>query len=429
MNSLHSVTILGVAVLLSSKVIAECAGLYSQCGGSNWAGATCCSVGTCSQQNDYYYQCVSTDGSNMETSAAVINSSPSVSSINIVATSGPAVTSSCTFSSSSSANAVSIADTYETTLETAYVQSTTADDVVVSSSGLEKAAGVEDTTYGTFATSSSAISSTVTGSGTTTFPTATRTADTASTWDPPASLVTPLSQVWTHEMSTYSDPTGFKNYGFDQVMAHEGKINYCVRWETNSTKLTETYRAEIEAALQKQYSKWMDWLIGYDGFPYTSVPVSVVGWAVKSKDLVEGDTTGLNIYTDTDSDGIPQCSENCGRYFHTDNDYSSCAAGSDQHYDHSLWLTEGMDGGAGGDWGQRIGLEYFIDAVEAGTENIHIYLHELGHTYALDDFYDWMPDGVTEFIMNSGSSTVITDFDGWMFRDWWTNLKSRYDLS
>lgn len=30
--------------------------------------------------------------------------------------------------------------------------------------------------------------------------------------------------------------------------------------------------------------------------------------------------------------------------------------------------------------------------------------------------------------MLAGSATQITDFDGWMMRDWWRNLKSRYGL-
>lgn len=38
----------------------------------------------------------------------------------------------------------------------------------------------------------------------------------------------------------------------------------------------------------------------------------------------------------------------------------------------SLWLTAGMEGGAGGDWGQRVGSEYFLGALD----NPHIWLHE-----------------------------------------------------
>lgn len=42
------------------------------------------------------------------------------------------------------------------------------------------------------------------------------------TWNPPSNLVTPLKQVWDHEMSTYSNPLGFKNYGYDQLIANKG---------------------------------------------------------------------------------------------------------------------------------------------------------------------------------------------------------------
>lgn len=42
-----------------------------------------------------------------------------------------------------------------------------------------------------------------------------------------------------------------------------------------------------------------------------------------------------------------------------------------------------MGGGAGGDWGQRIGREYFMESLN--MENIQILLHEIGHTYGLDD--------------------------------------------
>ena len=55
-----------------------------------------------------------------------------------------------------------------------------------------------------------------------------------------------------------------------------------------------------------------------------------------------------------------------------DNNYNSCPGGAARHYDMSLWLTSGMNGGAGGDWGQRVGSEYFLSALD----NPHIWLHE-----------------------------------------------------
>ncbi|RHZ49399.1 uncharacterized protein CDV56_106059 [Aspergillus thermomutatus] len=262
-----------------------------------------------------------------------------------------------------------------------------------------------------------------------------------STWNPPADLVTPLTEVWEHEMSTYSDPLGFKNYGFDQVIATGGKINYCVRWDSSQT-VTAAQREQIAAAASRSYNKWISALAGFDGWPYDTVEVNVVGYAVRDVSLLEGDTSGLDIYTTADADGVPECDPSCGRFFHQDGDYSGCAAGADRHYgmrpspaarlpwltiaDESLWLTEGFQGGAGGDWGQRVGQEYFVENVD--SENIHIYLHEIGHTFALDDFYDWTPTGQTNFIMLAGSATEITEFDVWMVRDWWRHLKNRYNL-
>ena len=55
-------------------------------------------------------------------------------------------------------------------------------------------------------------------------------------------------------------------------------------------------------------------------------------------------------------------------------------------------------------------------------------LFELEEERALDDFYDRTPSGVGGFLMKAGSATQITDFDAWMFRDWWRHLKSRYGL-
>lgn len=57
--------------------------------------------------------------------------------------------------------------------------------------------------------------------------TVSRRADT--TWNPPSNLVTPLQQVWDHEMSTYDNPLGFKNYGFDQIMANKGCASLVTR--------------------------------------------------------------------------------------------------------------------------------------------------------------------------------------------------------
>jgi len=166
---------------------------------------------------------------------------------------------------------------------------------------------------------------------------------------------------------------------------------------------------------------------GWNCWPYTSVPVNVVGWAVTSRDQLLWDDESVDIYVGDIADNASQCAEACGRFFHQDGDYSSCPGGAPHHYDMSLWLTEGLAaGGAGADWGQRVGSEYFVNNVD--SENIHVFLHATGHSFGLDDFYDWQPSGVDAFIMYAGSSTVVTEFDGWMLRDWWRHLKPRYEL-
>ncbi|KAL5614891.1 hypothetical protein BROUX41_004970 [Berkeleyomyces rouxiae] len=242
------------------------------------------------------------------------------------------------------------------------------------------------------------------------------------TWEPPSSVASDLKDVWQQSENTYSngDLYGFKNYGWDQLMATDGSVNLCVRWDSTKS-LPAATREKIAATAQSSYEKWFSWMYGFDNFPFSNVSVSIVGWAVNDRSLLEGSTEGLNIYTDSkDVEGKPECIPSCGRMFNQQGDYSSCAGGDAAHYDQSLWLTDGMGGGAGGDWGARMGTEYFLEGMENG--NVHIFEHEIGHIYGLDDFYDWKPAGQTNFIMLAGSSTVITEFDGWMFRNWWYEL-------
>ncbi|NNN34452.1 cellulose-binding protein [Streptomyces sp. S3(2020)] len=266
-------------------------------------------------------------------------------------------------------------------------------------------------------------------------PTPTATASTSLTptvaadgWNPPADLAQPLDEVWKHVESTYSDLYGFKNYGWDQLMATKGTVNYCVRWDSDNP-VTATTRDKIHTALRTQFNKWIHAMVddgkGYSSFPYTDVKVDVVGWAVKNRSTLQWSDDSVKVYAGVlDDAGAPQCAPDCGRFFHQDGDYSRCPGKEAEHYDESLWLTKGFEGGAGGDWGQRVGQEYFTGALD--QENIHIYLHEVGHTFGLDDFYDWTPTGVSRFIMNAGSATEITTFDQWMLRDFWRHLKSRY---
>jgi hypothetical protein len=242
-------------------------------------------------------------------------------------------------------------------------------------------------------------------------------------WNPPSNLVTPLNEVWQHQEQTYSNLYGFRNYGWDQLFANGGFVNYCVRWDSNAP-VSAALRDRIHASLARQFTKWMDVMAGHNGWPYQNVPARVVGWAVRDRATLQWTDNSVDIYVNNIRENAPQCGEPCGRFFNQSGNYPNCPGGPSHHYDMSLWLTAGMTGGAGGDWGQRVGSEYFVNNLDA--TNIHIYLHEVGHTFGLDDFYDWTPTGVGGFLMKAGSATTITEFDAWMFRDWWRHLKSRY---
>ena len=243
------------------------------------------------------------------------------------------------------------------------------------------------------------------------------------TWSPPSNLVTPLDQVWRHQESTYGNLYGFRNYGWDQVFVNGGYLNFCVRWDSPAP-VSASLRDRIHAKLAEQYRKWTDLMVGHNNWPYAQVPIKVVGWAVRDRAQLQWSDNSVDIYVNNIRENAPQCAEPCGRFFVRDGRYPNCPGGVARHYDQSLWLTAGMGGGAGGDWGQRMGSEYFVNNL--GNPDMTILLHEIGHTFGLDDFYDWTPSGVSGFIMKAGSSPRITEFDAWMFRDWWRHLKSRY---
>ncbi|WP_211369756.1 hypothetical protein [Nonomuraea turkmeniaca] len=39
------------------------------------------------------------------------------------------------------------------------------------------------------------------------------------------------------------------------------------------------------------------------------------------------------------------------------------------------------------------------------TDNIHILLHDMGHSFGLDDFYDRTPTVVCSFLMRAGNAS------------------------
>lgn len=74
-------------------------------------------------------------------------------------------------------------------------------------------------------------------------------------WSPPSNLASPLKQVWDHCLATYSSGLfGFRNFGWDQLVANNGNINFCVRWDS-SRSVSESERAQIEQKYIEEYEK------------------------------------------------------------------------------------------------------------------------------------------------------------------------------
>jgi hypothetical protein len=226
-----------------------------------------------------------------------------------------------------------------------------------------------------------------------------------------------------------ASPLNFENTILDQIFEQDGELNYCVRYESD-VPISALDRDKMEVALERNLNEWLDQIEGYDCFPYENVPVKIVGWAAMNRDTFDwpdGDHPGVIYIGDDSHEAAPQCAQECGRFFHRDAGFSypECEGGRSNHYDMSLWLTEGFSGGAGGDWGQRIGRSYFFGAIDQGT--LHILSHEMGHGFGFPDYYNWatwFPDlAAPHTIMVAGAASEVTDWDTWMMRKLWSELR------
>lgn len=255
----------------------------------------------------------------------------------------------------------------------------------------------------------------------------------------PDSLKYSVDWVWFNRIKdpTESNALNFYNYIFDQLLAEGGKLSYCVRWES-TTKITQAQRVKFEPMLNRAIGHWITAVKGYDHFPYDTIPVKIVGWAVISKDYI--DTTGLTVPVfvngglEANGATAPRCPDVCDRdHYHTTGPVSTTYPGCNapnQHVDMSLWGTDGMNGGAGGDWGQREGSSYILSILD--LEEPHIIEHEMGHGNGLPDFYTDAtdcPQGNCAYlpltIMNAGASTYVTPWDKWELRRVWSELRAQ----
>lgn len=254
-----------------------------------------------------------------------------------------------------------------------------------------------------------------------------------------------LDWVWQNRISR-ENSTARWNTIFDQIVAGEGTLNYVVRWQSYKT-LSLEQRQKFENMLETSVNNWTDYLVGYDGWKYDHVDVSIVGWAVIDENTILDRQPDEIIYTnltpydsqyDTSNgreeipDVLPNAPDELSRMYHYDTgigfDYPG---GLEKRFDMYMWATQGFPdiGGCGGDWGQRLSDNAYLSMLDGS--GIHVFEHELGHGFGITDFYGeegaldgFPPGGFPEpTIMMAGNSAEITNYDGWQLRYIWSKIK------
>lgn len=275
--------------------------------------------------------------------------------------------------------------------------------------------------------------------------------------DMPQDYQTAADWIWNNRIVAEKS-TERRNTIFDQIIAGKGTINYVVKWQSHK-QLTLEQRQKMEKLVSDSINGWNSWLAGYENWPYEHIDVKIVGWAVIDESCILDRQPDEIIYTDTipynsQYDNVPDRENNpvpdkeplapssLSRFDHFSDPNYEYPDGLDKRFDMYLWGTQGFPsiGGCGGDWGQRLSDDAYINMLDGS--NIHVLEHEIGHGFGMTDFYGGegesngfppggFPGGENSLMM-AGSATKITDFDGWMLRYMWTKIKDeegRFDIT
>jgi hypothetical protein len=121
---------------------------------------------------------------------------------------------------------------------------------------------------------------------------------------------------------------------------------------------------------------------------------------------------------------IGVCPSDCGPW-DPRKSFANCGT---VRYDEFFWLDGTLTSytGWGSATGVYMGASNFPRAARANANTETIVAHEMGHSHGLDDFYDWRPTGWKSWIMYAGTSSVVTETDGWMLRDVWRHVRSKH---
>lgn len=111
-----------------------------------------------------------------------------------------------------------------------------------------------------------------------------------------------------------------------------------MRWGSERA-LPQKEREHLEAVYEASFQQWLDWLPGWDNFPFGKINVNVVAWATNDSALIQGSADTFEIHTGfLDENGLPACNPGCSRELHQDGDYSACPGGEDHRFHQFLAL-------------------------------------------------------------------------------------------
>jgi hypothetical protein len=252
-------------------------------------------------------------------------------------------------------------------------------------------------------------------------------------WNPPATangntgIPAGLDKEWAR---SGADTLRSNNTKIHQIMENGGKMRYCARWDSSSPISAEE-RQQAAALMAKCDHQWTDKLTGWGCWPHATVDVKIVMWVVRDAALLTGWTAAEGSYvigTPTNNDSTDMaCPRDCNQLA-SQPQKTSCTGG--QVYDEFLWLDGDKTDYTGWGWvdGFYMAASHFMTAARRNAATETIVAHELGHSHTLMDFYEAgeTPTGWTNFIMKAGTSSTVTDTDGWMLRNVWRHLRSEW---
>lgn len=254
-----------------------------------------------------------------------------------------------------------------------------------------------------------------------------------SSWNPPqtansnSGIPAGLDKEWAR-----SGPATLKSKDtkIHQMMANGGKMRYCARWDSSSAISAEE-RQQAAALMRKCDLQWTDKLTGWGCWPHSTIDVKITMWVVRDAALLTDWNASEGSYvvgTPTNNDATDMaCPRDC-KQEPNQAQKTSCTGG--QVYDEFLWLDGDKSDYTGWGWvdGFYMSASHFMSAAKKNANTETIVAHELGHSHTLMDFYEAgeTPTGWTNFIMKSGTSSTVTETDGWMLRNVWRHLRSQW---